>query len=295
MSAAPELREAGERTEAPFGRRAVPVLANATLGAYRVIRVRDEAGAGAPPRPGQFYMLATASGWGGGRDERPFLPRAFSVLRSRPAPAGDALEHEFLLEDVGPGTARLAELVFGEELWLTGPLGRGFAAPDADRAATALLVGGGVGIAPLAIWQDELQAAGADVRALLGFRDAAHAAGAALLADPRVATDDGSVGQPGLVTELLEAALAAAPTGAARPPTIYACGPPPMLEAVRRICVARGVPAQLALEAPMACGFGACYGCVVPTADGGYKRVCVDGPVFAATELAAVPSAGHDG
>jgi NAD(P)H-flavin reductase len=290
MSAAPELREAGARTEAPFGRRAVPVLANATLGAYRVIRVRDEAGAGAPPRPGQFYMLATASGWGGGRDERPFLPRAFSVLRSRPAPAGDALEHEFLLEDVGPGTARLAELAFAEELWLTGPLGRGFAAPaGADRAGTALLVGGGVGIAPLAIWQDELLAAGAGVRALLGFRDAAHADGAALLADPQVATDDGSVGHRGLVTELLEDALGAGPT------TVYACGPPAMLEAVRRICVARGVPAQLALEAPMACGFGACFGCVVATADGGYKRVCLDGPVFTATELAAVPGDGHGG
>src|SRR5258708_28016134 len=169
MSAAAELSDAASRTQEPVGRRAVPVIANATLGAYRVIRVRDEAGAGAPPRPGQFYMLAAASGWGAGRDERPFLPRAFSVLRSRPVPAGDALEHEFLLEAVGPGTARLRELVFGEGLWLTGPLGRGFAAPDgADRAATALLVGGGVRIAPLAIWQDELLAAGADARALLG-------------------------------------------------------------------------------------------------------------------------------
>jgi NAD(P)H-flavin reductase len=290
MSAAPELSDAASRTQAPFGRRAVPVIANATLGAYRVIRVRDEAGPGAPPRPGQFYMLATATRWGGGRDERPLLPRAFSVLRSRPAPAGDALEHEFLLEDVGPGTARLAELLFGEELWLTGPLGRGFRAPaSADRAGPALLVGGGVGIAPLAIWQDELLAAGADALALLGFRDAAHAAGAALLADPQVATDDGSVGQRGLVTDLLEDALGA---GTA---TVYACGPPAMLEAVRQVCVARGLPAQLALEAPMACGFGACFGCVVATADGGYKRVCLDGPVFAASELAAVPGEGHGG
>ena len=288
MSAGPELHEAS-RTQAPFGRRAVPVLANAALGAYRVIRVRDEAGA--LPRPGQFYMLATTAGWGGGRDERPFLPRAFSVLRSWPAPAGDGLEHEFLLEDVGPGTARLAELLFGEELWLTGPLGRGFAAPDAaDGAPTALLVGGGVGIAPLAIWQDELLAAGAEAPALLGFRDAAHAEGAALLAEPLVATDDGSVGHRGLVTELLEQAL-----DAGAPATVYACGPPAMLEAVRGICLARGVPAQLALEAPMACGFGACYGCVVATADGGYKRVCVDGPVFAASELAAVPGEGHGG
>jgi NAD(P)H-flavin reductase len=290
MSAAPELRDAAPRTQAPFGRRLAPVLANVTLGAYRVISVSDEGGAGAPPRPGQFYMLATAAGWGGGRDERPFLPRALSVLRSQPADSGEALRHEFLLEDVGPGTARLAALAPGERIWLTGPLGRGFAAPErGDAAGPALLVGGGVGIAPLAIWQDELLAAGAEVRALLGFRDAAHADGAALLADPRIATDDGSVGHAGLVTELLEDALATGPA------TVYACGPPPMLEAVREICLARGVPAQLALEAPMACGYGACFGCVVAVADGGYKRVCLDGPVFDATELAAVAGEGHGG
>src|SRR5260370_8119413 len=119
MSAAPELSDAASRTQAPFGRRAVPVIANATLGAYRVIRVRDEAGPGAPPRPGQFYMLATATGWGGGRDERPFLPRAFSVLRSRPAPRGDALEHEFLLEDVRPAPPRPPEPLSAHPLGLT--------------------------------------------------------------------------------------------------------------------------------------------------------------------------------
>ena len=94
-----------------------------------------------------------------------------------------------------------------------------------------------------------------------------------------VGTDDGSVGHHGLVTERLEAALE-------RPAdnVVYACGPPAMLEAVRRICEARSVPAQLALEEAMACGFGACFGCVVRTRHG-YRRICVDGPVVAASDL----------
>jgi NAD(P)H-flavin reductase len=147
-----------------------------------------------------------------------------------------------------------------------------------------VLVGGGVGIAPLAIWQEELTAR-PDVPAvtvLLGFRDAAHAEGAALLADATLATDDGSVGHPGLVTDLLETELDR--DGHA---TVYACGPPPMLEAVRTLCERRSVPAQLALESGMACGFGACYGCVVPTRSG-YARLCVDGPVLDAADLERV-------
>ena len=124
---------------------------------------------------------------------------------------------------------------------------------------------------------------------MLGFRDAAHAAGAALLRDARVATDDGSVGHHGLVTELLAAAL-----DQDEHIEVYACGPPPMLEAVRRLCAELGTPAQLALESGMACGFGACFGCVVPTREG-FVRLCVDGPVLdaAALETALVAGAGH--
>ena len=100
-------------------------------------------------------MLRAAARWGGGADERPYLPRAFSVLR---APA-QTDELHFLIEDVGPGTARLCELGPGDDLLIVGPLGVGFAAPREGRRP--LLVGGGVGIAPLAIWQDELQEPGA--------------------------------------------------------------------------------------------------------------------------------------
>jgi NAD(P)H-flavin reductase len=266
---------AASRAVAPFGRRRLTVAAWREVGAYVVLTAADPEGPA--PRPGQFYMLAAAERWGGGDDERPFLPRAFSVLRA----GTDGLE--FMLEAVGPGTTRLCELRTGDELWVTGPLGAGFTVPQDGRRA--LLCGGGVGTAPLAIWQDELLAAGRPARALLGFRDAPHAAGAELLANPRVATDDGSAGHTGLVTDLLAAELDRDADA-----VVYACGPPAMLEAVRAMCAARDVPAQLALEAGMACGFGACYGCVVPVRSGGYVRLCVDGPVLDAAVLEEVPA-----
>ncbi len=274
---------------APFGRRLLTVTGIDELGAYRVLRVADPEMTGDPstptaasgpaarraPIPGQFAMLAAAERWGGGEDERPYLARAFSIARFSDG------EAHYLLEDVGPGTRRLCELRSGDGLWVLGPLGHGFTAPADGRRA--LLVGGGVGIAPLAIWQDELEREDLPVRVLLGFRDAQRAVGAALLQDARVTTDDGAVGSGGLVTDLLTAEL-----DRDEHATVYACGPAPMLETVRAICAARAIPAQLALEAGMACGFGACYGCVVPRRGGGYLRVCVDGPVIDAAELEQV-------
>ena len=267
MSAAPG---ATDRVLAPLGRRRAEVVRRSALGAYFVLSVADPAGPA--PQAGQFYMLAAGERWGGGDDERPFLPRAFSVAR-----AHDDRTLDFVLEDVGPGTHRLGELGSADSVWLLGPLGAGFRAPRDERRP--LLCGGGIGIAPLAIWQDEL---GGHALPLLGFRGAAHAAGAALLASPRVATDDGSVGHHGLVTDLLRSELEGDPHA-----EVYACGPPLMLEAVRALCAELDVPVQLALESGMACGFGACFGCVVPTR-GGYVRLCVDGPVLDGAQLEAV-------
>jgi dihydroorotate dehydrogenase electron transfer subunit len=255
------------RQTAPFGRRLLTVTGMDELGAYRVLRLADPSGP--EPQPGQFAMLAAAEGWGAGEDERPHLPRAFSIARWRDG------EAHYLLEDVGPGTRRLCSLRAGDRVWVLGPLGVGFTPPADGRRA--ILVGGGVGIAPLAIWQDALDG-GATV--LLGFRDGARAKGAALLSDARVATDDGSAGHHGLVTDLLASELDRDAHA-----TVYACGPAAMLEAARALCAARAVPAQLALESGMACGFGACFGCVVPIKGGGYARVCVEGPVLDAARL----------
>jgi len=272
---------ADQRTLAPPERRLARVTGVERLGAYRLLSVLDADGP-TDPRPGQFYMLAAEHGWGGGADERPYLPRAFSHARASAAP--DGLGLQFLLEDVGPGTHRLSELSPGDGLWLLGPLGIGFRAPA--PGARPLLVGGGIGAAPILCLQNELPKA----RALLGFRGAEHAQAAALFAgDPHIATDDGSVGRRELVTEALARALDSEPRA-----SVYACGPPAMLEAVRALCSGRGVPAQLALESGMACGYGACFGCVVPTREG-YVRLCVDGPVLdaAALETALFPGAGH--
>ena len=261
-------------TGAPFGRRELTVTGRDELGAYRVLRVADPDG----PRfqPGQFAMLAAVERWGGGEDERPFLARAFSIARQV------AGECHFLLEDVGPGTRRLSELRAGERVWALGPLGTGFTPPPDGRRA--ILLGGGVGIAPLAILQDVLQTT---VTVLLGFRDRARAQGAALLDGARIATDDGSAGYHGPVTDLLAPEIHR--DGHA---VVYACGPEGMLERVRALCASTETPAQLALEAGMACGFGACFGCVVPARGGGYLRVCLDGPVLAGEALERVGEEG---
>ncbi len=130
------------------------------------------------------------------------------------------------------------------------------------------------------IWSEALARSAVETAVLLGFRSAAHCAAAELVgAEAGLATDDGSVGHAGLVTELLERALEEG-----HDDVVYACGPPAMLESVRRLCAARSVPAQLALEEAMACGFGACFGCVVRTRKG-YRRICVDGPVVNAADL----------
>jgi NAD(P)H-flavin reductase len=168
------------------------------------------------------------------------------------------------------------ELDREDELWLTGPLGEGWRPTD----RRPVLVGGGVGIAPLVALSDTLEHS----EILLGFRDAHHAEAAVLIRTEgtgptvRIATDDGSAGHHGLVTDLLPDDLSDV--------ELFACGPPAMLEAIRAL----GVPAQLALESGMACGYGACFGCVTPLAQGGYARVCIDGPVFVAADLAEVPA-----
>jgi dihydroorotate dehydrogenase electron transfer subunit len=276
---------------APIGRRVVEVADNRSSGAYRIFTAVDRDGP--EPRAGQFYMLAAGEHWGS-RDGRPFLPRAFSVAQARAVDAGVTLE--FLVEGVGPGTERLAALEAGDGLWITGPLGRPFSTPAelGGEVAGAILVGGGIGIAPLAIWRSQLTRKGVPTRVLLGFRDRAHSGGLDLFdcSELRLASEDGHAGHRGLVTDLLSVLLEG---GDAASAAVYACGPPAMLEAVRAMSAERGVATQLAMEAPMACGFGACMGCAVPLAEGGYMRLCVDGPVIEASkiETALVPGSGH--
>jgi dihydroorotate dehydrogenase electron transfer subunit len=199
------------------------------------VLVRVARGGLEPGRPGQFFMLEAP-----GR----VLPRPMSLCL---APRG---ELGFLLDAIGPGTVALAELEPGEAIHVFGPLGNGFRL-DVDRP---LLVGGGIGVAPFPYLSEALESP----PAVLGFRSAHHAEAAALVPNAEVVID------PVLVTDAM-------PRGR----DVLACGPEPMLEAVRAICP----DAQLAWEAPMACGYGACYGCVVEI-EGELRRLCVEGPVL---------------
>jgi NAD(P)H-flavin reductase len=172
------------------------------------------------------------------------LPRPFSLCL---APKG---ELAFLVDPVGPGTTAIAALERGDAIDVFGPLGNGFRL-DVRRP---LLVGGGIGIAPFPYLAEALERP----PAVLGFRSAHHAEAAELVPHAEVVID------PVLVTDVVDGGR-----------DVLACGPEAMLQAVRAIAPS----AQLAWEAPMACGYGACYGCVVPV-DGTLKRLCIEGPVL---------------
>jgi dihydroorotate dehydrogenase electron transfer subunit len=215
------------------------VVANEAIGPYALIRL--ERGRLDPGIPGQFFMLEAP-----GR----LLPRPMSLCQAPPG------ELTFLLEAVGPGTRALAAVEPGDAIHVFGPLGNGYRL-DVERP---LLVGGGIGVAPFPYLSEQL----GSPPAILGFRSDWHAEAAALVPNAEV------VVEPTLVTEPLR-------DFATDWCKVLACGPEPMLEAVREL-----VPdAQLAWEAPMACGYGACYGCSVEI-DGVLQRLCVAGPVLEA-------------
>jgi dihydroorotate dehydrogenase electron transfer subunit len=284
-------RLAAERVLAPAGRRACGVARNLPSGGYRIFSALDPFGP--EPAAGQFYMLAAGRGWGGA-DGRPYLARAFSIAGCERERGGVRLD--FLVQAVGPGTERLAALEPGEQLWIAGPFGRPFSPPRelSPEAPGAILVGGGIGVAPLAIWRRRLASAGVPTRVLLGFRDRERSGGLELFdcSEVRLASEDGHLGHRGFVTDLLAVLLEGDDAAGA---AVYACGPPAMLESVRVMCAERGVACELAMEAPMGCGFGACFGCAVPRADGGYLRLCLDGPVVRGEEIdtALAPGSGH--
>jgi dihydroorotate dehydrogenase electron transfer subunit len=221
-------------------RERLSVVAAERVGPYTLLRVHR--GGLEPGTPGQFFMLEAPG--------RP-LPRPMSVCLAPPG------ELAFLIDPIGAGTRALCALQPGETLHALGPLGNGFRL-EAERP---LLVGGGIGVAPLPYLSETL----GRPPAVLGFRSDWHAQAAELVPNAEV------VVEPTYVTDAM-------PQGR----DVLACGPEPMLAAVAREHPA----AQLAWEAPMACGYGACYGCAVEI-DGELRRLCVEGPVLAAEAVAA--------
>lgn len=238
--------------------------------------------------PGQFVMLR-CDDWG----TDPLLPRAFSLLAVRPGG-----EVDILIKAAGKASRLLEHALPGAVFSVLGPLGNSFPEPSAERKDW--LVAGGVGLAPLMMHALRAQSVGV-ARQLTMFyggrseadlvlTDEIAATGASL----RLATEDGSAGAKGYVTDAVIERLDVFPRSAP-PPTIMACGPEPMLEAVARLCHDRDLPCYLSLEGEMACGIGACLVCAVPCVGRPYRYTCVDGPVLPLSELAGPYAKSEEG
>ncbi|HEX9750088.1 MAG TPA: dihydroorotate dehydrogenase electron transfer subunit [candidate division Zixibacteria bacterium] len=229
-------------------------------------------------RAGQFVHLLPGS--------EQLFRRAFSVYATDP----DAETFDVLHQVYGEGTRLLSCLPRGASIDAIGPLGNRFTVPP--RGHTPVLVGGGLGMAPLRLWAAELLDSGTSKRSappllVLGARNRALCvtpyALPGLSRRTHWATDDGSRGIHGTAVSLLERLIAEQQIDA-HAATVYGCGPEPMLRALATVCAGHGMPCQVSLERSMPCGFGVCMGCVVRARDtSGYdtfKRVCRDGPVF---------------
>jgi dihydroorotate dehydrogenase electron transfer subunit len=225
--------------------------------------------------PGQFAML----GMKGNRDI--LLPRPFSIHNVERK--GSASYLDFLVKIVGKGTACLAELPIGSSIMVLAPLGNGF--PDPPSGYKALIIAGGMGIAPLFPLILRLKSFSLDVSLLYGAKSRDDLVCLSRLLDMKavvikIATEDGTEGEAGLVTKLLD--REEVETGART--VIYACGPEPMLKRVADFAAEHKMPCWISLEKRMACGIGACLGCVAKTKEG-YKCTCKEGPIFASQDI----------
>jgi len=233
--------------------------------------------------PAQFFMIGIP-------DSATVLRRPYSVC-GLPGTFADRPDGamQVLYKVIGRGTGLLAALAPGALITVLGPLGNGFTPPD-DPDTIPVLVAGGIGSAPFPALISTFQGSHTRPRMFYGAAGAGQLPLAGWFSERTelaTATDDGSAGVHGLVTEPLIRMLDGASNEKLK---LYVCGPGPMLEAVGKIALERGLPCELSLEAHMACGFGVCLGCVVPVhraGDGiGYDRVCLEGPVMDATCLA---------
>lgn len=226
----------------------------------------------AKAKPGQFVMVRTTTGLD------PLLRRPFSI---HDIPSDGHLL--LLYKVIGKGTSLMSQMKPGAMVDLIGPLGNSFRSPGDSPAC---LIGGGMGIAPLLFHARSIQRANVHHTAhhvLLGARNRSELEPlvqdfAALGIDLSTATDDGSFGHHGFISELL-------PTTLPHVSQVYVCGPTPLMAAVARLCKQAQVPCQASLETHMACGLGACLGCTILGSDNGYKHVCKHGPVFDAEEV----------
>ena len=239
------------------------------------------------PKPGQFYMLRCSP------NTDPLLRRPLSLHDYFYKKDGNTYELNFLYRVVGVGTRLLSQMREGDSIEVFGPLGNGFELTQSIEYA--LFIAGGIGVAPLPYLAECLAKTQNlfDARILIGAKGAKH-----ILALERferldieisVYTEDGSMGKMGCVTDHLDQSLEHCMN---KKSMVFACGPTGMLAKIAQECMSQGIPCQVSLDRRMACGVGACQGCVVRAADTTssidriYRRVCIDGPVFQAHEIA---------
>ena len=228
--------------------------------------------------PGQFvHVLVTG-------DSGLLLRRPFTIYSIHGA------QISMLYQVTGEGTTALARMRSGAPIQVLGPLGKAFHIPS--RLKAAILVGGGAGIASLMLLAAELKEAGVRTLGLVGAINRARLLSISDLqridVETHIATDDGSVGRQGFVTEILSDILKRPQAHSLLNPTIYACGPHAMLHAVTEMTLSHHAPTQLAMENRMGCALGVCLGCVCRVRTGGgveYQRVCTEGPVFNAEDI----------
>ena len=221
------------------------------------------------PAAGQFFMLRSAK-------SQLLLARPISVFSVEILPNPNKIKIEFLILLKGQGTQELCSLKKGDQVELLGPCGNTFPRPDEN--ANICLVGGGVGIAPVAGFASSLLDNSYDFYA--SFKSGSYGLQNINAKNLVITTDDGSQGVHGI----LSAALTASTLKTKKYTAVYACGPTPMLRYVQDICREANVQCYLSLEQKMACGMGVCLGCTIQTVDG-YKRCCKDGPVFAGQKI----------
>lgn len=229
--------------------------------------------------PGQFAMIQAGEGL------RPYLRRAFSIADVTTVGGVPALE--FVVKAVGIGTEALARFAEGTPLPVLGPLGVPYPIDDLGGADRVALVAGGIGLAPLVLLSRRLAERGIPADLYYGGRNESDVLKRTdferFLGAPRCryATDDGSLGRRGFVTDLLKDALAAG-RGYRR---VYACGPLPMFRTLAALLEKTGIEGSFAMESEMACGFGVCLGCVVPTVEGRFATLCKEGPCVPPTSI----------
>lgn len=266
-----------------------PVLANDRVAPGHYVLRLGSPGISKNARPGQFVQILC----GNRITSDPLLPRPFSFLTT------GKKDFSILYNVVGAGTKLLSQAKKGDALWVLGPLGRGFGVESRKEKGEReekdkknyLLVGGGVGIPPLYHFAEQLikknQARSSQIHIFLGARDRSL-----LLCEKQfkkleislhLATDNGSKGKKGFVTDVLDDFLSSFILSPLFFPLVYTCGPTPMMRAVAAISAKNSVPCEVSVEVPMACGFGVCLGCAVEVNEGGNKRfalACTEGPVF---------------